>query len=110
MRGVLFALSLAGCSGESESVDAVHCAGVLNDSRIGYEYSVQSSGETRGRVFTDQADAEGLGSDGRVSVALDWRGVANGGTFELWREGSVLWVDYRDPDGNEYWSVLGCIP
>lgn len=110
MRGVLSALLLLACSGESTSVDAVHCAGVLADSRIGYEYGLESTGETRGRVFTDEADAEGVGRDGRVSVALDWRGEANGGSFEFFRDGSVLFVDYSDPDGNRYWSVTECFP
>lgn len=110
MRGLLLFAFLTGCSGESTSVDAVHCAGVLADSRIGYEYGLESTRETRGRVFTDEAEAEGVGRDGRVSVALDWRGEANGGTFEFFRDGSVLFVDYADQDGNRYWSVTECFP
>jgi hypothetical protein len=121
MRGVLGALLLVGCavSAEPEERLATRCSGVLPGSEgIGfwYEADLVFEGErwvaqdASGRVFISGRAGEGLGSDGRVSVALDWRGADNGGTFEMSPLGATLRVQYRDPDGAVEWSWPSCFP
>lgn len=121
MRGVLGALLLAGCavSAEPEERLITRCSGTLPGSEgIGFWYESELvrdeqrwlAQDASGRVFVTGEAAEGLGSDGHVSVALDWCGAENGGTFEMSPLGATLRVQYRDPDGAVEWSWPSCFP
>jgi hypothetical protein len=121
MRGVLGALLLVGCavSAEPEERLVTRCSGVLPGSEgIGFWYESELvlegdrwvAQDASGRVFVTGEAADGLGSDGRVYVALDWRGAENGGEFEMSPLGATLRVQYRDQDGNVEWSWPACFP
>jgi hypothetical protein len=121
MRGVLGALLLVGCavSAEPEEQLITRCSGTLPGSEgIGFWYESELvlegdrwvAQDASGRVFVTGEAAEGLGADGHVSVALDWRGAENGGEFEMSPLGATLRVQYRDPDGAVEWSWPACFP
>lgn len=123
MWRVLAVGSLAlGCAGVSEPVTGeaagkepitlLRCAGSLPDSPIAYVYRARDAGngpeQAEVEVFTAGDRGSGMGEFAEVGAELDWRGESNGGAFLFYPLGATLAVEYRDPDGDVFWSMPAC--
>jgi len=113
---------LAGCAGtsepgtlEQESVPVgtlVRCAGTLPGSPVTFVYRGTAAGgdvwDATVDVFMAGKRGEGMSETGEVSAELDFRGEDNGGSFLFYPLGATLAVEYRDVDGDIFYSMPAC--